>query len=89
MSKRLAALLGACACALALVSGCTNNGSGDSSCGDFLGMTNEGKDAAVARMLKDRNGRNASTGDVEAKRVAIVGLCQAPGKQSAKISDVA
>jgi acid stress chaperone HdeA len=74
---------------MALVSGCTNNGSGDSSCGDFLGMTNEGKDAAVARMLKDRNGRNASTGDVEAKRVAIVGLCQAPGKQSAKISDLA
>ena len=89
MSKRLAALLGACACALALLSGCTNNGSGDSSCGDFLGMTNEGKDAAVAKMLKDRNGRNASTGDVEAKRVAIVGLCQAPGKQSAKISDLA
>jgi acid stress chaperone HdeA len=89
VSKRLAAVLGACACALALVSGCTNNGSGDSSCGDFLGMTDQGKDAAVARMLKDRNGRNASTGDVEAKRMAIVGLCQAPGKQSAKISDVA
>jgi acid stress chaperone HdeA len=89
VSKRLAALLGACACALALVSGCTNNGSGDSSCGDFLSMTDQGKDAAVARMLKDRNGRNASTGDVEAKRVAIVGLCQAPGKQSAKISDLA
>ena len=89
MNKRLAAVLGACACALALVSGCTNYGSGDSSCKDFLGMTDEGKDAAVARMLKDRNGRNASTGDVEAERVALVGLCQEPGKQGAKLGDLA
>jgi acid stress chaperone HdeA len=89
VSKRLTAVLGACVCALALVSGCTNNGSGDSSCKDFLGMTDEGKDAAVARMLKDRNGHNASTGDVEAERVALVGLCQAPGKQDAKLSDLA
>ncbi len=89
MSKRLAAVLGACACALALVSGCTNNGSGDSSCGEFLGMTDDGKDAAVARMLQDSNGRNASTGDVEAKRQAVGEACQPAAKQSAKISDVA
>jgi acid stress chaperone HdeA len=77
---------------VALVSGCSggvNNNGGDTICKDFLVMSDDDKNATAAKMLKERDGRNASTGDVMAERVILVGFCQRPDKQNAKISDVA
>jgi len=42
----------------------------------------------VARMLKERNGRNASTSDVEAKRASLIGPCKPADKQAVKIGDL-
>jgi len=69
-------------------SGASNNG-GDTICKDFLAMRDSDKDAAVARMLKEREGRNASTGDIKDKRMILVGLCQPTDKQGSKISQLA
>ena len=46
-------------------------------CKDFLAMSDDNKDAAVAEMLKERDKRNASTGDVEATRMILVGSLSA------------
>jgi hypothetical protein len=40
-------------------------------------------------MLKGRNARNSSTGDVERTRITLVGLCQPADKQAAKIGELA
>ncbi len=87
--KRLS--VAAAASALILISGCSgaSNSGGDTTCKDFLAMRDNDKDAAVARMLKEREGRNASTGDIEAKRTILIGLCQPADKQGSKISELA
>lgn len=87
--KRLS--VAAAASALILISGCSgaSNSGGDTTCKDFLAMRDNDKDAAVARMLKEREGRNASTGDIEAKRTILIGLCQPTDKQGSKISELA
>jgi acid stress chaperone HdeA len=74
-----------------LLGGCggASNSGGDTTCKDFLAMSDNDKDATAARMLKERNGRNASTQDVELKRFALIGLCQPGAKQDAKIGDLA
>ena len=50
--------------------------------------TTNDKDATVAKMLKERNGRNASTSDVEAKRATLIGSCKPADKQAVKIGDL-
>jgi len=90
--SRVSAAMAAAASVVALVSGCSggaNNDGGDTICKDFLVMSDNDKDATTAKMLKERDGRNASTGDVKAERVILIGFCQRPEKQNAKISDVA
>jgi acid stress chaperone HdeA len=74
-----------------LLGGCggASNSGGDTTCKDFLAMSNNDKDATAARMLKERNGRNASTQDVEIKRITLIGLCQPADKQPAKIGQLA
>ena len=76
---------------LVLVAGCggASNRGGDTTCKDYLAMSNDDKGATVARMLKERNGSNSSTGDVVVKRLAIVGFCQPADKQGSKIGDLA
>ena len=76
---------------LVLVAGCggASNSGADTTCKDFLAMRDDDKDATVARMLKERNGSNSSTGDVVVKRLAIVGFCQPADKQGSKIGDLA
>ena len=90
--NRLSAAMAVVASVVALVSGCSggaSNSGGDTICKDFLVMRDDDKDATTAKMLKERDGRNASTGDVKAERAILVGFCQRPEKQNAKISDVA
>jgi acid stress chaperone HdeA len=87
--KRLSVALAASA--MVLISGCagaSNNG-GDTTCKDFLAMRDSDKDATVAKMLKEREGRNASTGDIENKRMILIGFCQPADKQGTKISELA
>jgi acid stress chaperone HdeA len=79
------------AAAMVLITGCagaSNNG-GDTTCNDFLAMRDRDRDAAVAKMFKEREGRNASTGDIEDKRMILVRLCQPTDKQGSKISELA
>jgi acid stress chaperone HdeA len=87
--KRLAVAVATSA--MILISGCSgaSNSGGDTTCKDFLGMRVNDRDAAVAKMLKEREARNASTGDIEDKRTMLVGLCQPSDKQGSKISDLA
>ena len=87
--KRLSVAVAASA--MVVISGCSgaSNNGGDTTCKDFLAMRVNDKDAAVAKMLKEREARNASTGDVEAKRTILVGLCQPADKQGTRISDLA
>jgi acid stress chaperone HdeA len=73
---------------LAGCGGASNSGA-DTTCKDFLAMSDNDKDATAARMLKERNGRNGSTQDVEVKRITLVGLCQPADKQAATIGQLA
>jgi acid stress chaperone HdeA len=85
-SKRVAAVVVAAASVIAVVGGC--GGSGDTTCKDYLAMTVDDKEATVAKMLKEREHKNASTGDVDDTRLILVGLCTPGDKQGTKISDL-
>jgi acid stress chaperone HdeA len=76
---------------LALISGCSGAGNdgGDTTCKEFVAKSTGDKDATVARMLKERNGRNASTSDVESTRATLIELCRAADKQDSTIGDLA
>jgi acid stress chaperone HdeA len=89
--KLLSVAVATAASALVLITGCSgaSNNGGDTTCKDFLAMRDRDRDATVAKMLKEREGRNASTGDIEDKRMILVGLCQRADKQGAKISELA
>jgi acid stress chaperone HdeA len=89
--KQLLVAVATAASAMVLITSCSgaSNNSGDTTCKDFLAMRNSDRDATVAKMLKEREGRNASTGDIEDKRMILVGLCQRADKQRAKISELA
>ena len=79
------------ASAMVFIGGCSgaSNDGGDTTCKTFLAMRVNDRDATVAKMFKEREGRNASTGDIEAKRAVLVGLCQPADKQDSKISELA
>jgi len=51
-------------------------------------MRTENQDATIAKLLKERNGRNSSTGDVLTKREAVLELCEPEGKRDARIGDL-
>jgi acid stress chaperone HdeA len=89
--NRVSVAVIAAASVMALISGCSGAGNdgGDTSCQEFLAKSTDDKDATVAMMLKKRNGRNASTSDVESTRTALIGFCKPADKQGAKISDLA
>jgi acid stress chaperone HdeA len=89
--KRLSVAVAVAACAMVLISGCSgaSNDGGDTTCKDFLAMRINDRDATVAKMLKEREARNASTGDIDDKRTILMGLCQPADKQGSKISDLA
>jgi acid stress chaperone HdeA len=89
--KRASVAVAAAATVTALLSGCSGAGNdgGDTTCRAFLATNDNDKDATVAKMLKGRNARNASTGDVERLRMTLAGLCQPADKQDSKIGDLA
>lgn len=73
-----------------LVAGCSgaSNSGGDTSCADFLAMRTDNQDATVAKLLKERNGRNSSTGDVVDKRVSLVASCGSGDNGNTDIGDL-
>ncbi len=89
--KRTSVAVAAAASVMVLLGGCAGagNGGGDTTCKEFAAKSNDDKDATVAKMLKGRDARNASTGDVERLRMKLVDLCQPADKQSVKIGDLA
>jgi hypothetical protein len=82
--KRTAA---AAACVVVLVAGCSgaSNSGGKTTCADFLAMRTDDQDATVAKLLKERNGRNSATGEIVDKRESIVESCGADDRADAEI----
>ena len=82
--KRSAVVLGM----IAVLTGCSgaSNSGGDTTCGEFTAMRSENQDATVARMLKERNGRNSSTAEVINTRSQVLEACA--GKADAEIGDL-
>lgn len=74
---RTAAVIVALGFALA---GCAGNSGGSTTCRDFNGMTTDAQGAAIAKMLKERNGLNSSTGEVEGTVAATLRACAAADK---------
>lgn len=72
---------------LAACSGASNAG-GDTACRDFVAMRSENMDATVARMLKERDGRNSSTTDVVSARTKVLAACQPADKADVKIGEL-
>jgi hypothetical protein len=81
---RTVAVLAAIGVALA---GCAGSGGESTTCGDFSGMSQDARGAAVARILKDRNGLNSSTSDVAAKVQSVLAFCAKAGNQGKTIGD--
>lgn len=61
------------------IAGCAGNGGSSTTCKDFNGMTNDARGAAIAKMLKERNGLNSSTGDVEGRVASTLRACETAG----------
>lgn len=57
------------------ISGCAGTGGGSTTCADFTGMTTDARGAAIAEMLKERNGLNSSTREVEARVASTSRAC--------------
>ncbi|BDX30721.1 hypothetical protein TUM20985_12680 [Mycobacterium antarcticum] len=81
---RTVAALAAIAVALA---GCTANGDGSSTCRDFVGMSQDERAATVARMLKERNGLNSSTSEVQATAQRTLAFCGKDGNLDKPVGD--
>ncbi|HYO04897.1 MAG TPA: hypothetical protein VET27_24695 [Mycobacterium sp.] len=81
---RTVAVLAAIGVALA---GCTANGDGSTTCRDFTGMSQDERGATVARMLKERNGLNSSTSDVQTKVRSTLAFCGLDGNQDKTVGD--
>lgn len=82
---RTAAVLAAIGVGLA---GCAGIGDDSTTCGDFNGMTQDTRSATVANVLKVRNGRNASTSDVQAAVVKTLEFCSSAANHDKPVGDV-
>jgi acid stress chaperone HdeA len=80
----------AAVCLVALLAGCSgaSNSGAYTTCRDFLAMRQENQDATVARMLKERNGRNSSTTDVINTRIKTLAACEPADKADTAIGDL-
>jgi hypothetical protein len=70
------------------VAGCAGNDGESTACRDFDGMSQDARGAAVARMLKERNGLNSSTSDVQRMVQRTLAFCATVGNQDKTIGDV-
>lgn len=70
-----------------VVAGCGGNDGASTTCRDFNGMSRDGRGAAVARMLKEHNGLNSSTSEVQARVQTASAFCASNGNQDKTIND--
>jgi acid stress chaperone HdeA len=70
------------------VAGCGGNDGESTTCRDFNGMSQDARGAAVARMLKERNGLNSSTSDVQARVQTASAFCASNGNGDKTIGDL-
>lgn len=70
------------------ISGCAGIGDGSTTCKDFNGMTTDARGAAIAKMLKERNGLNSSTGDVEGRVASTLRACSSADNQDKTLETV-
>lgn len=69
------------------VAGCAGNDGESTTCRDFNGMSQDARGAAVARMLKERNGLNGSTSDVQTRVQSTLAFCGSSANQDKTIGD--
>jgi acid stress chaperone HdeA len=69
------------------VAGCAGNDGASTTCSDFTGMSQDARGAAVARMLKERNGLNSSTSDVQGKVASTLAFCSSNGNRDKTIRE--
>lgn len=69
------------------VAGCAGNDGESTRCRDFNGLSQDARGAAVARMLKERNGLNSSTSDVQAEVQTASTFCATNGNQDKTIGE--
>jgi acid stress chaperone HdeA len=81
---RTAAVLAAIGVGLA---GCAGIGDETTTCKDFSGMSQDTRSATVANVLKARNGRNASTSDVQAGVETTLKFCSTNGNEDKTVGD--
>lgn len=73
---RTAAVLTAIGVGLAA---CAGIGDESTTCKDFTGMSQDTRSATIANVLKARNGRNASTSDVQTGVASTLAFCSIDG----------
>jgi acid stress chaperone HdeA len=81
---RTAAVLAAIGVGLA---GCAGIGDESTTCKDFSGMSQDTRSATIANVLKARNGRNASTSDVQTAVATTLAFCSTKGNENKDVGD--
>ena len=71
-----------------VVAGCAGSSGGDTTCNDFNLLSNDARGAAIAKMLKERNGRNPSTQDVESRIESTLRSCASDADKDKTVADV-
>ncbi|MEZ0050866.1 acid stress chaperone HdeA [Mycobacterium sp. MAA66] len=58
---------------------------GDTTCKNFLGAEESQQTAAVAKLLKDERGKEATNLEITGTRIAVQAYCQTAGTPDSKI----
>lgn len=86
--KRMGSLVAAGITAAFILSGCSSiSGGGDTKCKDFTTQDEKDQTSAVAEMLKDEKGTDASNIEISATRLSAQAFCQTVGKQDSTIKE--
>jgi acid stress chaperone HdeA len=74
--------------AAVLLSGCSSNDGGATKCKDFNTQDQKEQTSAVAAMLKEEKGKDASNFEISATRLSALAFCKSVAKQDSTISDI-
>jgi acid stress chaperone HdeA len=66
---------------------CAGIGDESTSCTDFTGMSQDTRSATIANVLKARNGRNASTSDVQTAVATTLAFCSTDANRDKTVGD--
>lgn len=85
-STRAVAVIAALAATLAL-GGCAKAGA-DTTCKDFVAMSEADQTEQVQKMYKDKHGEEPAAGTATALRAEAIAYCKTAGKEDTKIKEV-